>query len=192
MDDTLELTIDGDDYLCTRGHGARVPEGYNAMTRAEYRQFVWRIAAADPRRLRSLAELAGVPIPWGGETPDVDVLAPALLEEIERGIAGFTVFVRQVTIMPPFVGDELSAIDLSDLLPPEAAREDTWHWVEIEVVDPDDAPVPNLRVRVTLPDGQLRELSTDAAGVLRIDHVRDAGDCTIAFPVLHGGTIEPI
>lgn len=192
MDDSIELIVDRETYRCTRGQGARAPEGYSALGRSEQRAFVWRVAAAAPRRLRELAELAGVPVPWGGETIDLDVLSQSLLEALDRGLAGVTIFVRQVTIMTAFTGGEPPAIDLSDLLPPEAAAEQTWHWIEVEIVDPDDAPVPNLRVRVELPDGAVRELSTDAAGVLRIDHVRDAGDCKLSFPVLRGGAIEPI
>jgi hypothetical protein len=58
------------------------------------------------------------------------------------------------------------------------------HWIEIEVVGPDEVVISGLRCEVTLPNGRKLLRSTDRFGLIRIDGIESAGDCTIRFPEL--------
>jgi type VI secretion system secreted protein VgrG len=68
--------------------------------------------------------------------------------------------------------------------PSAEENKDKTHWVEIQVVGEDGKPVPGVRYRVTLPDGQtLAEGSTDDKGAARVEAI-DAGNCKVTFPDL--------
>jgi hypothetical protein len=58
------------------------------------------------------------------------------------------------------------------------------HWVEVELVGEDGVGVAGQPCEITLPDGKLVRRKTDARGLIRIDGIRDAGDCTISFAEL--------
>jgi hypothetical protein len=192
MDDRIEITVDGEAYLCVRGRLASAPEGYERLSAAEQRRVLWSLASgSDAGRLARVAEIAMSSRPFGSELIDPEALASSLVDEIDRDHADFTVFREHRTPSAGMPATARDATALADLLPP-ATHEDTWHWIEIEIVDPDDAPVPSLRVTVELPDGQIRQLTTDHRGLLRVEHIRSAAQCTITFPALHGGTIEQL
>jgi hypothetical protein len=189
MDDRIHITVDGEAYLCVRGGAAITPDGYERLSDSEQRRVLWALGASgDAHRLARVAELSR---PWGGESYEPEAIASSLAEEIDRGYASFTVFREHRTPQAGLPAVERDAPSLSDLLPPQT-QEDTWHWVEIEIVDPDDVPVPGLDVAIELPNGDVRRARTDSRGLLRIDQVRDAGDCKITFPDLAGGTIEQL
>jgi type VI secretion system secreted protein VgrG len=54
-------------------------------------------------------------------------------------------------------------------------------WVEIELVDTAGKPVPNVRYRIELPDGQFQEGTLDGNGHARADEI-EPGTCWISFP----------
>ncbi len=54
-------------------------------------------------------------------------------------------------------------------------------WIEIELVDDQDNPIPNERCRLELPDGSIWEGTTDAGGIARVDYI-DPGECEVNFP----------
>jgi hypothetical protein len=56
-------------------------------------------------------------------------------------------------------------------------------WIEIELVDEENQPVPGARYRVTLPDGTADEGALDAKGFARVDGF-EAGTCQVTFPEL--------
>ena len=56
-------------------------------------------------------------------------------------------------------------------------------WIEIELVDEEDAPVPGVPYKVTLPDNKVAEGTLDATGFARIDGI-DPGTCKVSFPTL--------
>lgn len=57
-------------------------------------------------------------------------------------------------------------------------------WIEIELVDEADNPVPGEKYQVTLPDGKtLATGTTDSKGLAKITGI-DPGDCRITFPDL--------
>jgi type VI secretion system secreted protein VgrG len=83
-------------------------------------------------------------------------------------------------------------------LPPPvlAAKDAPWHdpkseeakdkksWIEIELVDQDNKPVPGEAYRITLPDGTtLAEGTLDEKGFAREDGI-DPGSCKVTFPNL--------
>jgi hypothetical protein len=57
-------------------------------------------------------------------------------------------------------------------------------WIEIELVDEDDKPVPSEKYRIILPDGEtVAEGTLDDKGFARVDGT-EAGTCKITFPAL--------
>ncbi len=66
----------------------------------------------------------------------------------------------------------------------EEEEEEKKSWVEIELVDEEDNPVPGERYKVTLPDGKtLAEGTLDEMGYVKISGI-DPGTCKITFPRL--------
>jgi hypothetical protein len=57
-------------------------------------------------------------------------------------------------------------------------------WIEIELVDEEDEPVPGEAYRITLPDGEtVAEGTLSDKGFARVDGI-DPGSCKITFPDL--------
>jgi len=57
-------------------------------------------------------------------------------------------------------------------------------WIEIEMVNEDNEPVPGETYRITLPDGEtVAEGTLDEKGFARVDGI-DPGTCKITFPEL--------
>lgn len=54
-------------------------------------------------------------------------------------------------------------------------------WIELELRDEDDNPVPNEIYWIKLPDGTLREGRLDANGFVRLDKI-PCGTCSVRFP----------
>jgi type VI secretion system secreted protein VgrG len=61
--------------------------------------------------------------------------------------------------------------------------EDKKSWIEIELVDEEDNPVPGERYRIETPDGKVAEGTLDQKGLARVDGI-DPGTCKITFPRL--------
>lgn len=55
------------------------------------------------------------------------------------------------------------------------------HWIEIQMFDDRNQPVPSEPYSVTLPDGSIREGTLNAKGRARIDGIPE-GSCTVRFP----------
>ena len=65
----------------------------------------------------------------------------------------------------------------------DTEAEEKTSWIEIELVDEDDNPVPGERYRVELPDGSIAEGSLDENGFKRIEGI-EPGSCKVSFPNL--------
>ncbi len=67
---------------------------------------------------------------------------------------------------------------------PTDEEEGKKSWIEIELVDEDDNPVPGEKYKVTLPDGKtVAEGTLDEMGYAKISGI-DPGTCKITFPTL--------
>lgn len=56
-------------------------------------------------------------------------------------------------------------------------------WIEIELLDEDDHPVPGEKYEITLPDGSVAQGTLDEKGFARVEGI-DPGTCQITFPEL--------
>ena len=64
-------------------------------------------------------------------------------------------------------------------------------WIEIEMVDEADNPVPGERYRITLPDESVAQGTLDEKGFARVEGI-DPGTCQITFPELDKDAWEKI
>jgi hypothetical protein len=73
--------------------------------------------------------------------------------------------------------------DAEPVLGPELAAEPTA-WLEIELVDDDGKPVPNIDYRIECDDGRVRTGTTNGSGKAREEGLQE-GSCKVTFPGLH-------
>ena len=69
--------------------------------------------------------------------------------------------------------------------PPETEEEaeEKTAWIEIELVDEEDEPVPSEKYEIKLPDGSVAKGTLDGDGLARIEGI-EPGTCEITFPNL--------
>lgn len=69
--------------------------------------------------------------------------------------------------------------------PPESEEEEEKKtaWIELELVDEADEPVPSEKYEIKLPDGSLKKGTLDGNGFARVDGI-EPGSCEITFPDL--------
>ncbi|MBN2271775.1 MAG: type VI secretion system tip protein VgrG [Sedimentisphaerales bacterium] len=69
--------------------------------------------------------------------------------------------------------------------PPETEEEKKkkTSWIEIELVDEKDKPIPGERYKITLPDKSVADGTLDEKGFARLDGI-EPGTCKICFPEL--------
>ncbi len=121
--------------------------------------------------------------------------------EVERGLASRDVLVMVVRGgLPAFDASPL-AVSLFDLLVDAAdshgeggagsnseeasAAEDTAEdFIEVQVVDARGRPRPSVRYEIRFADGAAASGTTDADGMLRHEHLAQAGDCVLLLPDL--------
>lgn len=75
--------------------------------------------------------------------------------------------------------------------PHKESEDEETHWIEIELIDEDDEPVPGEKYEITLPDGSVASGTLDQNGFARVDGIKDAGSCEITFPDLDREAWEP-
>jgi len=114
----------------------------------------------------------------GSPVPPVAPLAAAIAD---TAIPGKEVtYKQQQAQMTPA---QLAASKARSHKPTEEDKEKK-SWIEIELVDEEDNPVPGERYRITLPDGEtLAEGTLDQKGFARVEGI-DPGTCKITFPSL--------
>ena len=56
-------------------------------------------------------------------------------------------------------------------------------WIEIELVDEDDKPIPGEKYKITMPDGSAKTGTLDENGFARVEGI-DPGTCNVTFPNL--------
>ncbi|MBE0616897.1 MAG: hypothetical protein IH608_03065 [Proteobacteria bacterium] len=67
--------------------------------------------------------------------------------------------------------------------PGQGEEQGKTSWIEIELVDEEDDPVPGERYEIALPDGSVASGTLDQNGFARVDGI-DPGTCQITFPEL--------
>lgn len=65
----------------------------------------------------------------------------------------------------------------------EEEAEEKTAWIEIELVDEEDEPVPSEKYEIKLPDGSVAKGTLDGDGFARVDGI-EPGTCEITFPNL--------
>ena len=81
-------------------------------------------------------------------------------------------------------GKDVSSQEKRHKEPTDEEEEKKKSWIEIELVDEEDNPVPGERYKVTLPDGKtVAEGTLDEMGYAKISGI-DPGTCKITFPKL--------
>jgi len=65
----------------------------------------------------------------------------------------------------------------------EEEKEQKTSWIEIELVNEGDEPVPGEKYKITLPDDSVAEGTLDDKGFARVEGI-EPGDCKISFPEL--------
>lgn len=75
-------------------------------------------------------------------------------------------------------------------LPADAGKEKKPSWIEIELLDQRDKPVPHERYRVLAPGKKKIEGFLDDKGLARVSGI-DPGNCTITFPDLDAASWKP-
>lgn len=76
-------------------------------------------------------------------------------------------------------------------LTPSQLRKKETHWIEIEVVDAKEKPLANVTLEVVLPDGSEKTVSTNFAGLVRVEPI-PSGSATIRVPGLDGKVWKPL
>jgi type VI secretion system secreted protein VgrG len=60
-------------------------------------------------------------------------------------------------------------------------KKEELSWIEIEMVDEEDEPVPGEKYKITLPDDSVAEGTLDEKGFARVEGF-EKGTCKICFP----------
>ena len=79
----------------------------------------------------------------------------------------------------------------SEQVKPHKPDEEKTSWIEIEMVDEEDEPVPGEKYKITLPDDSVAQGTLDDKGFARIEGI-DQGTCKITFPELDKDAWEKI
>jgi type VI secretion system secreted protein VgrG len=75
---------------------------------------------------------------------------------------------------------------------PVEAEQENKTWIEIEMIDENDDPVPGERYEITMPDGQSVSSGTlDTDGKAKVTGI-DPGTCKVRFPNLDKEAWEKI
>jgi hypothetical protein len=69
-------------------------------------------------------------------------------------------------------------------LEPAASTVERDTWVQFELLDMDNQPVPGEKYRITTPDGKSHEGKTDLNGVARVIGIPQDGSCALVYPDL--------
>lgn len=79
----------------------------------------------------------------------------------------------------------------SEQVKPHKPDEEKTSWIEIEMVDEEDNPVPGEKYKITLPDDSVAQGTLNEKGFARIEGI-ESGTCKITFPELDAEAWEKI
>jgi type VI secretion system secreted protein VgrG len=75
--------------------------------------------------------------------------------------------------------------------PAQEEKEVKTSWIEVELIDEEDQPIPGEIYEITLPDGTVASGSLDDKGLARVEGF-EPGSCKISFPKLDQDAWEPV
>jgi type VI secretion system secreted protein VgrG len=113
----------------------------------------------------------------------VQPAAPTAAQEADNGDPGMLAALK--ALQQRTQTGQYGAIQARPYKPPAtpAEKEQKSSWIEIEMVDADDHPVPGEPYRITLSDESVIEGTLDEKGCARIEGI-EPGSCQITFPNL--------
>jgi hypothetical protein len=65
---------------------------------------------------------------------------------------------------------------------PQPMFDEQLHWVEIHLVGEDDVGIVGAECEVTLATGKVVKRRTDRNGIVRIEGIASAANCSVTFP----------
>jgi hypothetical protein len=156
--------IDGEEYRVA--DDVHTPPGWDSVAPAEAR---WLFERRDRGMTERLADACGL--------PRFHEWLPSFVFEHVR-------LLRRSRPRGALDG-ALPVVDLSDLAAPkEPEREVIEHFIEVRVLDDARMPCEGVSCRVTTPEGNTHERTTDQHGLCRVDEIGRAGACIIELPDL--------
>lgn len=91
----------------------------------------------------------------------------------------------ELAAVPPRV----TPVVIHDYAPPQAMPSEPQpmfdeqpHWVEILLVGEDDLGIAGAECEVTLSTGKVVKRRTDQHGIVRIEGIASAANCSVSFP----------
>jgi hypothetical protein len=75
--------------------------------------------------------------------------------------------------------------------PTEEETTENLSWIEIEMVDEEDEPVPSEKYKIILPDDSVSQGTLDEKGFARVEGF-EKGTCKVCFPDLDAEAWEKI
>jgi hypothetical protein len=88
-----------------------------------------------------------------------------------------------------------TASQVAAITPSQLARQQPTvevHWIEIELLDENGAPVANEPYRLELPDGTIQTGKLDSEGRAFVSGIAVPGECQISFPDIDGREWHPV
>lgn len=152
---------------------------------------------ADPSAQRTVVEMyesvsfqSGTLAARSGRQEIHRYIKPRVLEAFRRGelLLRRESHVSVISIDKP---EPKSPVSHDEEPPPPPAPVPRKTWIEIELVDEDDNPVPNQAFRLVLPDGTTRSGTLGENGKYRVSGI-DPGTCKVSFPDFDAGEWEKV
>ncbi len=172
------------------GHFRFAERGLRSELRVKDAALLWRIAffaecrlmAREPEFLAAVLELQEEEYPRY-TVPNSPELSRAELEELSRWLVrGLRTGTVTVVRMPEPRTRPLPVAPVDLPVPPEMREESrSATFIGVRLVDQDGELVTGARVRITLPDGSVREGRTNREGVFQVTGFEEAGDAEIVL-----------
>ncbi|NLF29751.1 MAG: carboxypeptidase regulatory-like domain-containing protein [Planctomycetes bacterium] len=127
----------------------------------------------------------------GTDRVPVPPAAPEAAKEADRTDSGL--LSKWQALQAQLQAGQTDSAQAKPFKPPdeEQAEDQPAGWIEVELVDMDDRPVPGEAYEITLPDGETVASGTlDEKGLARINGI-EPGTCRISFPNLDEEAWEP-
>jgi LysM repeat protein len=135
------------------------------------------------REARGMIELRRVYAEARSQASICGVSDHAVLDDLARRLMTGELQARTVALRPPEApaGAEVSA-PRPPLPAPAPAAETTWFEIQVLFTDT-AAAVSSLRLKIKPPSGDAAEHTTNADGIIRIEGIKERGDCVVSSDV---------